>query len=217
MTKLMLNKATRSPRHCSLINRTHLCRRIRRTLSLWCLNLNWKPEIWSQHCAGLGSDRGASALGGQGGSQLQRAMLTSCHMSAQRAPWDCTRPMDAAGMGGCFSIIFAEPIYKSICYMRVSTNAHEISSLNQFAKLEKCFVNTNVVLCIQLPTDALWDDSCYLLCFSQQDVSNTWAEDEPIRRCIIPSPETQRSCGSGLLPWVPNSPILHDNLWLREC
>lgn len=31
-------------------------------------------------------------------------------------------------------------------------------------------MNTNVALCIQLPTDALWGDSCYLLCFSQQDV-----------------------------------------------
>lgn len=47
-TKLMVNKTTQSLKHYSLINHTHLCRRIRRTLSLWCLNPNWKPGIWPQ-------------------------------------------------------------------------------------------------------------------------------------------------------------------------
>lgn len=42
-TKLLVNKTAPSLRHYGLVNHTHLCRRIRRTLSLWCLNPNRKP------------------------------------------------------------------------------------------------------------------------------------------------------------------------------
>ena len=42
-TETKINKATQSLRRYHLINHTHLCKRIRRTLSLWCSNPNWKP------------------------------------------------------------------------------------------------------------------------------------------------------------------------------
>lgn len=44
-TKLMASKTIQSLKHYSLINHTYLCGRIRRTLSLWCLNPNWNPVL----------------------------------------------------------------------------------------------------------------------------------------------------------------------------
>lgn len=114
-TKLTTNKTAQGLRWYSLINHMHLCRRIRRTLSLWCLNPNWKTSPYHTDCAGLGSGRGcmclwALALGQQGGSQLQRTTFTSRRTAAQQTSWDCTRPMDRVGTGVWISIIYAEPI-----------------------------------------------------------------------------------------------------------
>lgn len=61
-TKLTTNKTAQGLRRYSLINHTHLCRRIRRTLSLWCLNPNWKTSPSHTDCAGLGSGRGDACV-----------------------------------------------------------------------------------------------------------------------------------------------------------